>query len=194
MNIELIKKANTNLLGKEIIYYKRIDSTQEEAKRAIGTKIKSGTIFLANQQTNGKGTHGRRWYTNEGKNIAFTIVLEPICKIEQLEHLTYDIATAICIAIKKATKINLDIKEPNDLLLNGKKVGGILTQIRMQKDLIRYLIIGIGFNVNEEFFPDDLINVATSLKKEYAEEFSREKIIVSILEELEIKIKYVLEK
>ena len=118
-----------------------------------------------------------------------TIILKPKCKITDLKNLTIEIANCMQKTIYDLFKIRLDIKEPNDLILNGKKISGILTEINTIGDKINYLLISIGFNVNEEFFSDDLKDIATSLKKEFDKYFSREEIIVSFIRNLEIILK-----
>lgn len=118
-----------------------------------------------------------------------TIILQPKCKITDLKNLTIEIANCMQKTIYDLFEIRLDIKEPNDLILNGKKISGILTEINTIGDKINYLLISIGFNVNEEFFSDDLKDIATSLKKEFDKYFSREEIIVSFIRNLEITLK-----
>ena len=118
-----------------------------------------------------------------------TIILQPKCKITDLKNLTIEIANCMQKTIYDLFEIRLDIKEPNDLILNGKKISGILTEINTIGEKINYLLISIGFNVNEEFFSDDLKDIATSLKKEFDKYFSREEIIVSFIRNLEITLK-----
>ena len=186
MNIGKIKKANTKVLGKEIVYYDVLDSPQKEAKRKIRTNdITNGTIIITNYQTEGKGTKGRSWYTNSNDNITLTIVLYPNCNISKLDGLTIKIAQAIKNAIKKLYGILLEIKAPNDLLLNGKKISGILTQSSTYKGNVKYLLIGIGFNVNQTKFEKEIKSLATSLKKEYGKEYNKEDIIIESIQELE---------
>lgn len=188
MDIKIIQKANTKYMGKKIEWYKVIDSTQEEAKRLIDRKVEEGTLILADSQTNGKGTKGNKWHTGEGKNIAMTLVLYPKCKVELLEGFTYQIAEIMVDAIQCLYNIPLEIKLPNDLLLYGKKIGGILTQTRVFADRVDYLIIGLGFNVEEIEFTKEISDIATSLKKEYPNQsFQKEEIIREFLELLEPK-------
>ena len=118
-----------------------------------------------------------------------TIILQPKCKITDLKNLTIEIANCMQKTIYDLFEIRLDIKEPNDLILNGKKISGILAEINTIGEKINYLLISVGFNVNEEFFSDDLKNIATSLKKEFDKDFSREEIIVSFIRNLESTLK-----
>lgn len=177
MENKVRKFLTTSIIGKKIIFFDEIDSTQIQAKILAENGIKDGTMVLAENQTGGIGTHGRKWYSEKNNNISFTLVLYPKCSIQELNHLTKDIAKCVVEAIDKICKIKTDIKEPNDIMLNGKKIGGILTQIISNGENIKYLLIGIGINVNSESFPEDLEKIATSLKKETGMEFSRENII-----------------
>lgn len=184
MNIENIKKAKTTLIGKNIKYYEQITSTHTMAKQSSLQDV-NGTILLADLQTAGIGTKGRKWYTGKGKNIAMTLILKPKCKIEKLKNLTKIIAISMQQAIQELYNYELTIKEPNDLLLNGKKICGILTEINTMAEHINYLLISVGFNVNEEEFSQETENIATSLKKEYYKDFKREDIIIKFIEKLE---------
>ena len=186
MKIEKIKKSHTQYIGKEIIDKQQIDSTHKWALRQID-QIKNGTIILAEQQSSAIGTKGRTWYTGKN-NIAMSIVIFPQCHIQQLEGLTKNIAIVIQEAIYELYGKELSIKEPNDLLCNGKKVCGILTQTATKEQQVKYIVISIGMNVNEMQFPEEIQNIATSLKKEWNIEYAREEIIIKIIEKLE-KIK-----
>ena len=208
MEIEKIKKANTKIIGKSIEYYEKIDSTNTYAETLakssnlnmnlpknqnnkglnnINEDI-NGKIIIAEMQTEGQGTKGRKWFTGKKNNIAMSIILKPNCNIEALQGITIKIAELIQKAIYDLYKINLIIKEPNDLLLNGKKICGILTKVNSIGTKVNYIIIGIGMNVNEEIFDEEIQITATSLKKEYKKEFCREDIIIRIIELLDKEI------
>ena len=176
------------LLEKNVKYYKELESTQKLAREKI-EELENGTVILADRQTLGYGTKERKWYTGDGNNIAMTIVIKPNCTIKSLSTLTIDIAASIQRAIYTLYGYSLKIKEPNDLLLNNKKICGILTQVTTRKEQVQSLLIGIGFNVNETIFDSDTKILATSLKKEYQKEFSREEIIKQILKEIELQLK-----
>lgn len=184
MKVNEIEKTNSKYIGKKVEYFTTIDSTHKYAKRNID-KINNGNIIIAETQTDGIGTKGRTWHTGEEKNIAMTIVLKPNKKVIELENLTVNIAKAVQKSIQELFNIELTIKEPNDLLLNKRKICGILTEVNSMGENINYLLISMGFNVNETGFPLELENIVTSLKKEYNKEFSREEIIIKILENIE---------
>lgn len=185
MDIEKIKKANTKSLGKQIEYYQEISSTHIYAKQIAGKNDNNGKLIIAEAQTAGIGTNGRAWYTGAGKNIAATIIVKPDCSIRALEGLTMKIAEGIKEAIYGLYKIELTIKKPNDLLSNGKKVCGILTEINTIGEKINYLIISFGINVNEDEFSKEITKKATSLKEIRNQTCSREDILIKILEAIE---------
>ena len=186
MDIGKIKQAKTKYIGKNVIYFNEIDSTQTEAKRNV-EQYSDGTVIIADVQTTGKGTHGRIWHTRTD-NIAMTIILKPQLTIQQLDGFTVEIAKNIMQAIKDLYRINLEIKLPNDLLLNKKKICGILTEVVSIKEKVKDIFIGIGFNVNEKAFPNDIENIATSLYQETKQEYSKEDIICKIIENIELEL------
>lgn len=164
--------------------YEEIESTHKYIKENY-KKYSSKTVIVAEKQTNGIGTKGRTWFTGSEKNIAMSMLYKPNCKPQDLNGLTIKIAEIIQKKIEQLYIIKLKIKEPNDLMLNNKKICGILTEINTIGDEINYLIISIGFNVNEIDFPKELENIATSLKKETNKEFNKEELIQQFIMSLE---------
>lgn len=163
-----LENLKTKFLGKNSIYYKKIDSTQSEIWRLIQTNsAPNGSLVMADIQTRGKGTHGRIWHTDEANNIAFSFFIKPNCNISKLNGITIKIAKIIVEIFKEKYEINLTIKEPNDIVFNSKKIGGILTQTKLNNETVKYLVIGIGINTAEENFSEDIKNLATSIKKEF---------------------------
>lgn len=184
MDLHLIENIKAKKLARKIEYYEEINSTHTYAKRNIN-KLVDGTVILAESQTAGKGTRERKWYTGKGKNIAITIILKPYCNIEKIKTLTIDTAILIQEAIKELYGYILEIRKPNDLILNNKKIAGILTESSTLGGELKYIILSIGFNVNEDKFDDNTKEIATSLKKEFNEDFSREEIIANIIKKLD---------
>ena len=167
----------------KIFHYKIIDSTQKEIWRRVrsGT-IQDKTMIIADIQTGGIGTHGRVWHTDEENNIAFSVYFETNnCKLENLKNLTIDIAKNIVRVFKELYNIDLDIKFPNDIYCNGKKLGGILTETKVQNGVVKCVIIGIGINTNQIVFANDIKDIATSVKKEFDIEVDKE-VVISQLE------------
>lgn len=148
-------------------------------------KYTENIAIIAEEQTGGIGTKGRNWHTGSNKNIAISILYKPQKDATNLEGLTIKIAQKLQQTMKENYNINLTIKEPNDLMLNGKKICGILTESSTIGNEINYIIISIGFNVNENEFPKELENIATSLYKETGKKFDKEKIIKNFIDALE---------
>lgn len=164
----VLPKLNTKWLGKETIHYKEIDSTQKEIWRRIENKnIDNGTLILADIQTDGIGTHGRKWYTSQKENIAFSFVIYPNIQIQKIENLTVEIAETLLEVFQKIYSIQLAIKNPNDIIINNKKVGGILAETKLRGEQIECLVIGIGINTNQQKFTKEIENIATSIKNEF---------------------------
>ena len=167
----------------KIKYYDELPSTHLYIKENQ-YKLENGTVIIANKQTAGIGTHGRTWYTGSGDNIAMSMLFKPECDLSSLNNITVDVAQSIKKTIRNLYNIGLNIKYPNDLLLNGKKICGILTEINTISGKINYLIISLGFNVNEICFDEETIKIATSLKKEYNKNFDKKEIILKIIENI----------
>ena len=173
-----LRNLKTNFLGRDFYFYEEIDSTQNEIFRRIKKgQIINGSVIMADIQTAGKGTHGRIWHTDEKGNIAFSFYIQTNCEIEWLDGLTIDIAKILVDMFRKKYKINIQIKEPNDLMINNKKIGGILTQGKINGKYIRYLVIGIGININKKYFTNDIKDIATSIKNEFKVDIDREEVI-----------------
>ena len=119
-----LENLKTKFLGRNSIFYSKIDSTQNEIWRLIENKnTPDGTLVFADIQDKGIGTHGRVWYTDEANNIAFSFFIETNCNIQRLDGLTIKIANIIVDIFKNQYGINLNIKEPNDITFNNKKIG-----------------------------------------------------------------------
>ena len=173
-----LRNLKTNFLGRDFYFYEEIDSTQNEIFRRIKKgQIINGSVIMADIQTAGKGTHGRIWHTDEKGSIAFSFYIQTNCEIEWLDGLTIDIAKILVDMFREKYKINIQIKEPNDLMINNKKIGGILTQGKINGKYIRYLVIGIGININKKYFTNDIKDIATSIKNEFEVDIDREEVI-----------------
>lgn len=178
-----------NILGANIIRYKKIDSTQKEIWRKIEkNSIEDKTVIVADIQTDATGTHGRKWYTPEEGNIAFSFVVYPNVLVKQLENLTIQIAKIIVDIFKEMYGIKLEIKYPNDIVLKGKKIGGILTQTKLKGEMVSVLVIGIGINTNGHYLGDEIKDIATSIKNEFNIEVKNEAIIKQFCKQFEKKI------
>ena len=168
-----------------IINFDEIDSTQLEAKRMIenGSAL-NGTIIVAKNQTAGLGTHGRKWISKKDESITFSMILVPECDIKELNNFTLNIAEVIVDVIYKKYNIKLDIKKPNDIVYNGKKIGGILTETKLLDSIVKYVIIGIGINTNQTKFHDEIKDIATSIKNEFNIEINNYELINDVASEI----------
>ncbi len=179
---EIRNYLNTEYIGKNIIYYDSIGSTNSKAKELAEAMQEHGTIIISEEQTTGHGRLGRNWISPKFKGIWMSIILRPNIITENISQITLLGAAAVQKAIMKMG-INTNIKWPNDIVLNGKKVCGILTEMSGEIDHINYLVMGIGINVNleEEDIPLDLKDVATSIKIESGKYMERKILLANIL-------------
>ena len=182
---EIENKLNTKFLGRNIICLEEVNSTQDFLKDKIRDDLPNGFVVLAENQTQGKGTNGRKWYTKPGENLTFSFLLRPNLSIRYFETLTVLIANVITCSIKELYGISLDIKSPNDIMVGNKKIGGILTESFTKGEITENIIIGIGINVNQMEFNDEITKKATSLKKEFGIEFLRSDILARFLNKFE---------
>lgn len=187
-----LKNLNTKLLGKEIYYYETIDSTQKEIWKRIKNKnIKNGTMIMAEIQTEAYGTHGRTWYTEVKNNIALSFYIETKCKVEDIKRMSIDIAKIMIEVFKELYNITLEIKNPNDIVFKGKKIGGILTETKVQNEEVKCIVVGIGMNTNQEKFNNDIENIASSVKKEFGISIDNNLVISKFCEFFEKKFIYI---
>jgi BirA family biotin operon repressor/biotin-[acetyl-CoA-carboxylase] ligase len=185
---EYIKSGIKENLWKNIFVYDKVSSTNELAMSlAAKDKLWSNTVIIADSQEKGKGRLGRTWISQPGMNIYMSILLRPKLETGNATMLTLLAAVACAHAIKKISGLPVRIKWPNDLMLSGKKLGGILTEIRAEIDKINLAVIGIGINVNmaEKDFIEEIHSVATSIKKESGKNCSRNELIIEILRQFE---------
>lgn len=178
---------NTKLIGKEIIFLESVDSTNNYAKKMGEGEFQEGTLIIAEEQTAGRGRLGREWISPKGKGIWMTIMLKPDIKPEQAAQITLIAAFAVVLGIKNICNIDAMIKWPNDVVVNGKKLCGILTEMGAEIDRINYLIAGIGINANidEKDFADSGLNIATSIKIQKGRDIDRKLLISDIIKNFE---------
>lgn len=180
---EVSPYLNTQFIGKKIVYFEKIDSTNIYAKRLVKDSVLEGCVIVADKQEKGRGRKNRIWSSPEG-GLWFSVILYP--KIPPQDAMTITMAASISIveALTKITDLKPMIKWPNDVLVKGKKICGILTELDAEMDRINYIIIGIGINVNNNI-SKELNDIATSLKIETNMNFSRVEILANILNNLE---------
>ncbi len=178
----------------ETIYYEETDSTNMRAKDAGRDGALHGTLIFAEQQNAGRGRLGRSWDSPTGRSIYMSLLLRPQIQPVKAPMLTLVMAVSVAEGIKAVTGLDVQIKWPNDIVLNGRKICGILTEMSADVSQIYYVVIGVGINVNQDTFPEELVQTATSLKKEAKKTFSRAEIMTSVMEKFEKYYRIFLER
>ncbi|MFE1244143.1 biotin--[acetyl-CoA-carboxylase] ligase [Fictibacillus sp. NPDC058756] len=173
--------------GKKVTYKKSVKSTQEIAHSLAREGAVEGSIVIADEQTGGRGRLGRAWQSPSGTGIWMSLILRPEIPLQKAPQLTLLIAVAASRAIEKVTGLEAAIKWPNDLLIKGKKVAGILTELQAEADSIHSVIVGIGMNVNQEkkHFSEEISEIATSLAIESGKTYKRAELAGAVLQEIE---------
>jgi len=179
----------TNYIGQHIYYFPKLDSTNIFAKEkaSLGIKgVSEGTVIIAEEQSTGKGRLGRKWFSPKG-GIWLSIILFPRLLPSYIPRITLVTAVAVMKAIEICTQIKTQIKWPNDILVNEKKVCGILTEMNAELDLINWVVVGVGINANIDYqnFPRDIQQKTTSLKEIGKKEISRVRLVQIFFKEFE---------
>lgn len=154
-----------------------VDSTNEAAKRAVASGASDRTLFAADQQTAGRGRRGRSWSSPAGEDIFFSILLRPDIRPESASMVTILAAIAAAAAAKKHSGQTCMIKWPNDIVMHGRKICGILTEMTVEMDEISSVIVGVGFNVNRLRFPEEIADFASSIRKETGRRVRRAELL-----------------
>lgn len=173
------------VVGRDIQVFQETSSTNDVAEKLARDGVAEGVVVFAESQTKGRGRLGRKWLSPAGQGLWFSVLLRPSLPPSSATQLTIAAATAVARALRAETGLAPQIKWPNDILLRGKKVTGILTELGAELDRVRYVIIGIGVDVNVTEFPPELAPVATSLAAEAGRRFVRAEIAAAILRELD---------
>jgi BirA family biotin operon repressor/biotin-[acetyl-CoA-carboxylase] ligase len=183
-----------NEIGHRIVHYFRTESTNDVALALAAKGAAHGTVVLAEEQTAGRGRLGRTWYSEKSSGIYASIILRPPLTPATAPVLTLMAGVAAQRALSSTTGLPVDIRWPNDLLVNGKKVCGILTEMSAELDRLHAVVLGIGLNVNHREMPAELRERATSLRMEGRKPYSRAQILVALLKELERKYRSLLQE
>lgn len=183
----VIEAMKTNSFGRRLKLIDVTTSTQEEMRLLAEQGAPSGSLIIAEEQTSGRGRQGRKWLSPPGKGIWMSLLLRPELPLTCAPQLTLLCAVAVCRAIRAVTGVDAGIKWPNDLLVQGRKVCGILIESVGEDELIRYCIAGIGIDVNldPDDYPPELLAIATSLKMESGQDCNRAVLIGAVMNELE---------
>ncbi|MDI6740805.1 MAG: biotin--[acetyl-CoA-carboxylase] ligase, partial [Candidatus Edwardsbacteria bacterium] len=186
LQIDYIKEnLHTHFVGKNLIYFERLGSTSDRLKQMAGDDAPEGTVVIAEQQTAGHGRQSSAWYSPPGTGLYFSILLKPRLPLLKLSGLTLALGCAAAGAVETVCRVELAIKWPNDLYCNGRKCGGILTEIQSRQSEVAYAAAGVGLNVNNDFLPLELCESATSLLLESGQSTFREGLMVQLLTAIE---------
>ena len=174
-------------LGRKIHSYAELESTNDEAHRLADDGALHGEVVIADVQTKGRGRRGRTWVSPKGKAVTMSIILRPSLPPARAPEITLVAAVAVCEAARELGAASARIKWPNDIECRGRKLAGVLTELRAETDRVRHAVLGLGFNVSMEMhdFPQELRAIATSLLVETGEKTPRPVACARLLEHLE---------
>ena len=184
---EIMLSLKTERLGLNVQVFAELPSTNDLAKKLANEGADEGTIILAEKQLQGRGRMGRHWESPAKKGLWLSVILRPPIKPYLASQIIFVVAVGVCRALRSITGLDVKIKWPNDLLINGKKICGILTEMSAEIDMLNYVVIGIGVNINHQQgdFPLEIIDTATSLSIASGNNYRRVEILQEILLQLE---------
>lgn len=182
---EIESQVSTKWIGQNVLYREQVSSTNIEAAQ-VALQEEEGLLVVADVQTAGKGRRGKGWSSPKGTGIWMSLLLKPRIEPALASMLTLVTAMATVKALNTIEHIKAEIKWPNDIVVNGKKVCGILTEMSCELDYINYIVIGLGINANMKMFPEEIQAVATSLFIETGEKVQRGTLIAAFLKEFEV--------
>lgn len=185
---EVCPELTTKVFGQtEYLYYQEIDSTNNQARSLASTGYPEGTVVVADMQTAGRGRRGRSWYSPGSQGIYMSVILRPLLPLKEISRISLLTAVAVAETLEEELNLPARIKWPNDILINNKKVAGILSEAVTDMDGIEYIVVGIGLNISNRLqdFPIDFRTAATSAHVEDARLVSRVKVLQGLLARLE---------
>ncbi len=187
--------VRSTIFGRHIHHYFKIGSTNSAAMHAAAEGAPEGTVFLAERQTAGRGRGGHSWHSTQSEGIYCSVILRPVLPPSDAAILSLAVALAVHAAVQsRDPHITPDLKWPNDLLIDGKKFCGILTEMNAEATRVRHIVVGMGINVNHVTFPTDLKPIATSLRLASGREWARVELCAALLKSLEREYRALLEK
>ncbi len=183
----LARLGRTKVIGRDIRVFAKTSSTNDVIEKLARDGVKEGVVVFAESQTKGRGRLGRQWVSPARKGLWFSVLLRPDLRPQETTQLTVAAATALWRAIHEQTGLQPEIKWPNDILIRGRKTAGILTELSAELDHVKYVILGLGLDVNmtANEFPADLRKTATSLRIESGKPVLRAELATAILRELD---------
>lgn len=182
---EIMSRLDTKWCGRQCICRKESESTNDEAMYMADEGRENGTLVVAEHQTAGKGRRGRVWESPKGSSVSMSLILRPDVRASRAPMITLIMALAVAEFLQKITELDVKIKWPNDVLINKKKVCGILTEMKAENGKCQHVVVGVGINVNVTEFPEEIASTATSLLIEKGNRFGRADIIVAVMDYFE---------
>ena len=180
----LEERLSTDFVGRRIVYLTSTPSTQDIARAEAEQGAPEGTVVLAEEQTAGRGRFGRAWVSPAGRNLYLTLVLRP--PLARLRSLSMVAPLATALAVQDVSDLSPRIKWPNDVLIGGRKLSGMLVETELSGQTVRYSLVGIGLNVNYDIEEEsEIAGIATSVKRELGREVSREEALAALLNRFE---------
>ena len=179
---EVESRLKTKWIGRDVRYFQEITSTNQYAKKIGEEGAPQGTLVIADEQTRGKGRFGRVWATPPGTAVAMTLLLRPKLPPERISMVTLVMGLAVAKACRELYDLPVGIKWPNDVVIDGRKICGILTEMSAEMYAVNFIVIGVGINTNIMEFPDELKETATSLKLVLGYEINRAELIAKVME------------
>ena len=179
---EIREGLETEVFGRgEIIHFREIDSTNAKAKELADQGAPEGTLVVSETQTKGRGRKGRTWFSPSEAGIYASLILRPNMPPNEAPRITFVTAVSAAETLLALTSLEVTIKWPNDILVKNKKIAGILTEISAEMDVIDYMVVGLGMNVNNQHLSDDIKEIATSILIETGKRFSKAGIVKEFL-------------
>jgi BirA family biotin operon repressor/biotin-[acetyl-CoA-carboxylase] ligase len=186
LQIDYIKEnLRTRSFGQKLFYFEKLASTSDQLWQMAQGELPHGTLVIAEQQKAGRGRQGNSWYSPPAVGLYFSLLLKPQVNPLKLNGLTLALGNSAADVMQQESKTSIEIKWPNDLYCRGRKLGGILTETRVNANLVEQAVAGLGLNLNNDFLPLELCETATSLKLETGNHVFREDLLIKILERAE---------
>lgn len=179
--VEIKNDISGALIGTNVVCFDEVDSTNEVCKKMASDGLAEGSVIVAECQNGGKGRLGRKWVSQKGDGVWMSILLKPDVSPAGISSITLAAGLAVCLTLRNDFGIHAEIKWPNDILLNNKKICGILTEMSGQIAKVDYVVVGIGINVNNAAFPEAIKNTATSIYIETGKKLKRSEIAKNVL-------------
>lgn len=178
-------ELNTSIVGKRLVLLETVTSTNDFLKALAKENCKNGTVVATREQTKGKGRLGRKWLSKKDDSIIFSVILFPDIQPEECLNITLLSGLAVCKAIREELNIDCKIKWPNDIIINNKKLGGILSEMSASGGKLEYIIVGIGINAEQRQFPKEISHKATSLFCQSEKAIDKNRLFAKILKSIE---------